>query len=158
MKNTKHASNLNPEIIKQARHLFSLIEQEIQNKSEDGFAETLAEEYGDYLKTSKGFDMLQYAFDLSQTHSEKAEYDLEGSVRFMKDDALGDLLRLVKWSSRLAGYLESKNPNYNHIESAIKMIKDVQPADMLNTIAGEFAYRSKGYREEIEKLKSMAPA
>ena len=78
---------LNPEIKKQADILFKLIEDEVKEKHEDSVAEAMAAEWGNYLKKSKGFDMLKYGEELTLTESERAIYGLEESFRFMNDEA-----------------------------------------------------------------------
>jgi hypothetical protein len=89
MKNTE--KTLNPEIRKQTEKLFNLIENEIAKNHPDPICEAIAEQMGDFLKGSKGFDNLAFSCQLAKTKSESATMNLNEASMYLNDDALYDL-------------------------------------------------------------------
>jgi hypothetical protein len=149
---------LNPEIKKQADKLFKLIEEEIKEKHEDDVAQAMEAEWGDYLKTSKGFDMLKYGEELTITESERAIYGLEDSFYRMDDKTAALLSDVALEGLRVAEYWKKtkkkeRDPDDIHrLESWIYMLKE-SAQEIDEGISTLWKYRAKGYRREVEELK-----
>lgn len=158
MKDTKkETTKLNPEIKKKAGELFDLLEDEIIKSHEDELAEVMAEQLGDFIKKSKGFDQLLYAYELSKTTSEKAIYGLEESVYHMNDEAFFTLTKLYEkvlslvdiWNTPKEERSEWADRHFHmNIREAESAAKEVK-----KSTSGLWKYRSKAYRQEIEELK-----
>lgn len=147
---------LNPEIKKQADKLFKLIEEEVKEKHEDSVAEAMEREWGDYLKTSKGFDMLEYGKLLTLTESEQAIYGLEEVFRYMNDESAALVSELAHQGLRVAEYWgkrKGEDPNnLLRLNQWMTMLKETA-MEIDEEIGTLWMYRSKAYRNEIEELK-----
>ncbi|WP_020404317.1 hypothetical protein [Gracilimonas tropica] len=157
---------LNPGIKKKADELFELIEKEVKEKHEDDVAEAMAAEWGDYLKNSKGFDMLNYGMILTLTESEHAKYSLEESFRYMSDEAAYTVSYLAhyalraakKWSDVLADIKEAKSFQIDSLHTLDIFIRELKSLahEVEKETATLWIYRAKGYREELEKIKNAS--
>ncbi|MBD3616651.1 MAG: hypothetical protein HUJ22_08760 [Gracilimonas sp.] len=149
---------LNPEIKKKADELFELIEKEVNEKHEDDVAKAMAQEWGDYLKTSKGFDILKYGEELTITESERAIYGLEDSFYRMDDETAALLSDVALQGLRVTEYWNKirkneKDPDDIHrMESWIYMLKETAQ-EIDKGISTLWKFRAKGYRREVEELK-----
>lgn len=148
MKDTNNKEKMN-RIIKKAGELFDEVEDLSIRIGDDKTAEMLAEEMGGYLKSAKGFDLLQYTFLLAQTTSERAIMDFEDAIRYLKEEDLSDLFLVLENFLKVAEILEDDKPNIRHLILSVKRKKD-DAKMFMNYMKWEYWSRSKSYREEIE--------
>jgi|GEM_PF-2118249 len=157
MKSTNHTptdqkESLNPEIKEKAKELFDLIEEQLESTHPDIFNETVAEEWGDFLKDSTGFQELLFSFKLAQTRYERAQYSIEEATWYMKDDALSDLHQLTKRAVEIVEIIEDDDSNLFGLEWRMKEIKELGP-DINALFSSEWEQRAKSYNEDIQKLQ-----
>jgi hypothetical protein len=128
MKNTKNNDQLSPEIRKQAEKLFSLIEAEIEKSDEDTVCEAIAEEMGDFLKNSKGYNNLEFSCLLAKTRREQAHMDLETASWNMNDNALNTLTELYQDVLSASQCFDNNDIHFfkSFFENAVKEAKEVK--------------------------------
>jgi hypothetical protein len=147
-------STLSPEIRKKAKELFDLIEEQLESTHPDIFNETVAEEWGDFLKESTGFQELLFSFKLAQTRYERAQYSIEKATWYMKDDALSDLHQLTKRAVEIVEIIEDDDSLFG-LEWRMKEIKELGP-DINSLFCSEWELRAKSYNEDIQKLQEAS--
>lgn len=154
-KSKKQTHKLNPEIKKQADKLFKLLEEEADNLHFDTLTEAMSEQLGDYLRGSKGLDILEFSRLLSKTQSEKAENDLEESTWYMKDKTLFELSEVFHYMQDVLEIIESDDPKPHMLYHRMKHLKAKVP-EIAKCLNFEVLYRMKRYGNEIKDLKSAS--
>ncbi len=148
MKDKKYI--INPEIKKPADKLFSLIEENLNDMDgdENTVAEMLNEEIGEDLKSRKGFDMLQYAFELARDKADMSIYGLEESTWFMDDEALEQVHDFAANAKRIVKCFDKDN-SYD----PIFWLKDLKKlsAKVYDLTATEWKNRALAYREKLKE-------
>lgn len=155
MKDTKNTIDTT-EIQKQADKLFTLIEKTISAYHEDTLAQNMSEQMGEMLKTRKGYDILEYARDLSQSRSEQAVFGLEESAYRMNDEALGKITDLYKSTLRMAeDWKKIDKLGRDEIHSLNMWVKEAEndALSVKKDLSGQWEFRATQYGKEIKELR-----
>lgn len=155
---------LNPEIKKQFDKLNFLIEQELEKGREseryniDDVAMAVRDAWGNELKNSDCYDLLEYASDLSKTTSEMARYGVEDGLRIMKDSEAQKVYSIFRTSKRITDWWYDKDMKLERKLSLFntwmhRLRNDVKEIE--TPLYGLFMYRSIEYREELDELKEQ---
>lgn len=145
-------STLNTEIHQKAKELFDLIEDEFDGTCD--LSDDMAEEMGEILRSHRGMEELKYAYLISRTKSQEAQYGFEQSTRYMKDSTLSDLCTLARFSLEIIEVIEGDRPS-SHLTHRIIDLKKIAPK-VQRLARGEFEARSKAYSNEITELKEAS--
>ncbi|HBQ60047.1 MAG TPA: hypothetical protein DD671_10605 [Balneolaceae bacterium] len=146
---------LNPEIKKQADKLFKLIEDETEKHHDDEVAGAMEAEWGEYLKTSKGFHQLEYAKELTLTESERARLNLEEAFWQMDDETASLVFTVSDYGCRVSEAwkrIKNKEDDFHSLEMLIRYLGE-ESKKMRDKVDSLFMYRARRYREELEELK-----
>lgn len=106
---------------------------------------------GDMLRSHRGMEELRFAYLISRTKSQEAEYGFEEAIRYMTDGTVDQLHDLAKYSIEIIEVIEGDRPS-SHLRYRVNDLKEIAP-EVKSLTASEFEVRMKLYGNEINELK-----